>query len=420
MKQLYVDLTVCSPLSIRSDHATSGAGATNYIPGHTLLGSLASTHRLLYDEIAEKQAEFERIFLSGKVHFANLYPAHAVEDTNSRTTTSDLPIYPMPKTAQSCKRFSGFISFDTKKDKSHGVRDSLVDWALFNLSGKAPAALANMRLHKNCTCGETMDHIGGYYRRGPGAMSLTKADTRVQTHTGINRASGTVQDGILYTREGFIEGERFWGSILFFDEAEDLAPVLKQFLTEVSTAGLMHMGTGRTRGMGQVLFKAEELPATDYSFFQERLRALDQLIQVHEEVKQAHPGSFFFALTLHSPLILKDEFLRYRLVLDGTTLQKELEVHGLKNAADLKLECIYHTAQVQRVTGWQELWGTPRIHEYAIETGSVFLFKSSLPLNDGITQALYSLEVQGMGQRRAEGFGRVCVSDAFHQEVEQR
>jgi CRISPR-associated protein Csx10 len=32
-------------------------------------------------------------------------------------------------------------------------------------------------------------------------------------------------------------------------------------------------------------------------------------------------------------------------------------------------------------------------------------------------KALFELEEAGVGRRKAEGFGRICVSDQFHQEV---
>jgi len=132
-------------------------------------------------------------------------------------------------------------------------------------------------------------------------------------------------------------------------------------------------------------------------------------------------GRHFFALTLHSPLILCDELLRYRGCIDAAALTEMLKNFQIPDLKIPDLELIYHTASIRRVTGWLELWGTPRINEYAIETGSVFLFTCSSRLdNTKIQDALFELEEQGAGRRRAEGFGRLCVSDQFHQEIELR
>ncbi len=59
------------------------------------------------------------------------------------------------------------------------------------------------------------------------------------------------------------------------------------------------------------------------------------------------------------------------------------------------------------------------MNEYAIEAGSTFLFACSRELDDTLMQALYSLEEEGIGRRRSEGFGRICISDPFHLEGEQ-
>jgi len=59
----------------------------------------------------------------------------------------------------------------------------------------------------------------------------------------------------------------------------------------------------------------------------------------------------------------------------------------------------------------------PRTKEIAIETGSVFLFATNDVPDDALWRALFDLEETGVGRRRAEGFGRICVSDPFHLEV---
>jgi CRISPR-associated protein Csx10 len=64
------------------------------------------------------------------------------------------------------------------------------------------------------------------------------------------------------------------------------------------------------------------------------------------------------------------------------------------------------------------------MNEYAIETGSVFLFSCNAvkgsPEHETLLQQLFTLEERGIGKRRAEGFGRVRVSDQFHQGREVR
>jgi CRISPR-associated protein Csx10 len=126
------------------------------------------------------------------------------------------------------------------------------------------------------------------------------------------------------------------------------------------------------------------------------------------------PERYFFALTLHSPLLLLDDLLRYQSYVDVKTLQKELFPCKLPG-----LELLYYASSLKRITGWQELWGTPRAGECAIDTGSVFLFTCSSPPDAECLRALFALEERGMGKRRVEGFGRVRMCDQFHQLVRQ-
>ena len=67
-----------------------------------------------------------------------------------------------------------------------------------------------------------MDRFPGYYRRihsdDVEQLTMTEAETRLQTRTGINRATGTVQESILYSRQVFEEHTRFWGMVHVEDE----------------------------------------------------------------------------------------------------------------------------------------------------------------------------------------------------------
>ncbi len=439
MKQYSVELKAISPLTIRSDHAPGGAGTAKYISGTTLAGSLAAVHRLLHEK---NTAEFESLFLSSKVSYPNLYPALFNDPS---VYTLDLPVYPLPKTAQSCKRFSGFqyMTEDEIKrgeEKRHGVRDGLFDWALFNLSREVKkeitATLNILRQHKFCTfnagtsqvapqgCNESMDHFSGYYCRDehePGAFFSAQIDahTRLQTHTGINRESGTVHEGILYNRQVFDDGMRFWGTVKINDDGDDrLVTQFEDFLKDVGDTGLVRIGTGRTRGLGNVSLSTQPITGISkgLSAFKDRLVDFNDALRKEAEKKDLLNDlkPFYFALTLHSPLILCDELLRYRSTIDIDTLET------LTKISSIKFQSAYQNTSVRRITGWNQLWGTPRTNEYAIETGSVFLFSYSDSLDNALLEALFDLEEQGVGRRKAEGFGRVCVSDPFHLEVELR
>lgn len=438
MKYLSLNLEAQSPLVIRADHAAGGASSAGYISGTALLGSLAAAYRSYYPEPENAQA-FERLFLNGGAQYPDLYPASFKSPSMQSANTA--PIYPLPKTAQSCKRFDGFpyVGDEKERDKEgerHGVRDSLMDWTVFEIGKLANASknglLINVKTllqplegHKECPrCGNSMDHFTGFYRRiqvnGRPRMAKAEANTRLLTRTGINRETGTVQEGILYNRRVFDEHTCFWGMLKV---PEGLAGSLSDFVKEVGESGLVRIGTGRTRGSGKVHLSVES-QVDEQESFETRLQKFDALLR--EQAVKAYDkaikpyleeGMFYFALTLHSPVILRDEMLRYRGSIDARALCGLL---GMPEDSAGSFELIYQAASARRVMGWNEMWGTPRTNEYAIDTGSVFLFafKGESKQVDPLKQALLRLEEDGIGQRKAEGFGRVCICDPFHLEVE--
>lgn len=418
MKYVALNLTAISPLAIRADHAPGGVASAGYIAGSALMGSLAAVYRLFYED---RTTEFEELFLRERILYPNLYPATFQNPLMQKEQA--WPVYPPPLTARTCKRFSGFQAGGD--DEQHGVRDSLFDWATFELArmpGKArPTAglLAILHDQKVCeNCKRAMKPFTQFYRRGEGSnaqMMASLVHKRVQTHTGINRETGTVQDGILYSREVFEEQMRFWG---LAKVSEELTAPFTDFLARIGQSGLLRIGTGRTRGLGKVELTTLPLDDEPYGFtaFKQRVEAFDRAF--HKRAQAARltlePDHFYFALTLHAPTILRDNLLRYRSCVDEIVLA---ELTGLP--AD-SFQAVYQATSPRRVTGWSELWGTPRGDEYAMETSSVFFFASLIGSGEKLLQKLFHLEQEGIGQRRDEGFGRICVSDPFHLEVKLR
>lgn len=422
MKHLSLHVMAQSPLAIRSDHAEGGASTAQYIPGATLLGSLAAAHRILYPQDDEK---FTALFLNEQVSFPHLYPAFFKEKD---IHVSGLPVIPIPKTAQTCKRFSGFKPLPDDEDtgeERHGIRDTLLDWAVFSLLERESekhtltALLAPLKIQDSCAhadCDQAMEQASGYYRRDrdePHLRAKALIHTRLQTRTGINRDWGIVEESILYNREVFDEDMRFWGEVLLPDE---LADTLMQFVKKADEEHVIRIGTARTRGLGCVKVSTREARREDFAHFTDRLANFN--ITLQKQARDAGVGSldaFYFAITLYSPTILSDRFLRYHTSLDGAMLDTLLKKPGLL------FERVYQTTGIQRIAGWNELWGTPRMNDYALETGSTFLFAcSSAPDQDNeLLEALYALEETGIGRRWPEGFGRVRISDLFHLEGEQ-
>lgn len=411
MEQRNIQIETLSPLAMRSDHAAQNEKTARVISGSTLWGALASVYRQFYPEREERFAHF---FLREHVFYPYLYPANF----SGKAANADCAVYAAPGTAISCKRHSGFL----RKDYSdyHGVRDSLLGWTQFKLSGEK--SIQHLVQHQYCAqCQASMDSLSEehrYYRRMPGEVDRrvsAKLQTRLQTRTGINREWNTVENGILYNREVIERGTRFWGAITFtprfFDEPDALDEFIG-FVEEANDSGLIRLGTGRTRGLGRINLRfKEQNEQEDQKHFQQRLFAFnDKVHQPGNTMKNA----FYFAITLQTPLLLRDPWLRYTC---------DISTHHLKEITGLPEESfqpIYQLSNMTRVIGWNGVLGMPRVQEYAISTGSVFLFAFSYENQEKdvtkLISHLFRLEQEGAGLRRTEGFGRVCVSDAFHVE----
>ncbi|RMH46168.1 MAG: hypothetical protein D6694_03790, partial [Gammaproteobacteria bacterium] len=221
-----VNATAKTPLSFRSGRSDTDTATLPYIPGSALLGGLAHVHTLLRPG---QTAQFEQFFLQG-ARFGNLYPAGSAKwDKENQTarqalTDATLPVYPLPNTARSCKRFPGFHFDAGKNDKQHGVSDHLFHWLLFELSGQK--YIKPLENHKTCpqdSCHEMVDRIEGFYRRGYDANEYgqPQAKEMLRTRTGVNRATGTVHQQILYSRTVLAEGSQFWGTIEIEDAVAD-------------------------------------------------------------------------------------------------------------------------------------------------------------------------------------------------------
>ena len=406
-----------SPLNIRVSRSTASFETFRYIPGTTLLGAFASAHR----KTCNDETEFTRFFLSGEISFSNLYPANfqASEFSNTDLRDDEQPIRPIPNTARSCKRFSGFrFKADAGKRERHGVMDSLIYWGLFAVSDQTEIEVLNAGV--KCTypveqdaCCELLDTFSGFYRRGADVTEIgeSKAMTRLLTRTGISRETGAVQEGILYNREVLNEGQQFWGAMSFADE--QLYDKFYKFAEKIGSKGLLRIGNNLTRGLGKLSvpeFQAFEVD--DLVSFKQRISAFNQKFHAEAQVRCVDlPHQFYFPITLQSDAIISDPQLRYQTALTGEYLHQVLNL----DAATL----VYQNASTRRVFGWNALFGLPKAAAWAISMGSVFLFGYNGTIDDAFYQTLYNIEQMGIGKRKLEGFGQVTVADTFHSEVNE-
>lgn len=201
----------------------------------------------------------------------------------------------------------------------------------------------------------------------------------VHTQRDAMRGRSTTEAGAVYRYVALPAGMQLQGAILT-DNSTD-AQKLKELLDSRSIL----LGKARTAGYGHAKVKFSPLP--------EGWRETGQSLNVTQKV----------ALTLLSPAIVRDENGQFSMDL-APALSARL---GKK----VTLGAVHRKAEI--ISGFNRIWGLPLPQVIAIAAGSVFEVESDATLDDWLT-----LESTGLGERRAEGFGRVAVNLELPDEVD--
>ncbi|MBL7183261.1 MAG: CRISPR-associated RAMP protein Csx10 [Anaerolineae bacterium] len=457
-KALNFTIEVLTPLMISAFREASILHSLNYVPGVAIRGSLAN---LLLAGCPESKAQyhfhsnwppaerekcpFYRVFYALEAPvFLNAYPGLA------------RPALPLPATAHSCKLYEGFRSAGLKQ---HGVFDTLVHQAVFEqaLDGGQPLPYIYEPKCWECTDGDRKTEAisGRFYMPRVGKYTSAKPFIRRFSRTAIGRGRATASEGQLYTLEVVGEemeldeedaerrGEktkprtRFQGRVL---ADENVATILRQYLPKIRW-----LGSGRSRGLGQVLLDApfeEELPAAPSSeqigkLLEElaaevpfapqgsenapprdlvrRIIAFNRLWRVewssYVQLGALPPeGAWYFTVGLTADAILGD----------GGAATLRLEPKHLGAAFTQGVSLVRSWTGHRTVGGWSSAIGLPKEMELAVPMGSVFLYR--VEARDGATvqamiTALAELENQGIGAHREVGYGQVQICSPFHLEV---
>lgn len=223
-------------------------------------------------------------------------------------------------------------------------------------------------------CTLTEDHV-----------RLVQPDHHITVHTARNRRFGRPQDprrvrkgedpGAVY-RYDALAAEQTFAAIILCDDTD--TNVLKSLLT-----GEVTLGGSRSSGYGRVRFEnAKEEGAwreIDGSLVSD---VADQLI-----------------VTLLSDALLRDGTGQF--VVDPAAVTAVLSV---RLGEPLHLQQAFLRGHT--IGGFNRKWGVPLPQSLAVQMGSVFVYDAP----SGNVAKLQELEMQGIGERRAEGFGRVAIN----------
>lgn len=393
MATLPIECLALSPVAIAQRRGVDNVLPTlDYIPGSTWRGALAQTY---IQHGWQTQDEFQRLFVDEQAWFGDLTPDGCEH---------------IPLSALTCKYHGGFR--EENPSEHHGVVDTLIPF-LRNECWGVPLPDAVLHCDSGVCKRTPLEAFRGFY--GSPQNRHVATEKELIGHTQIHEKTHTASEGTLYMLETMREQQRFFGSIRLPDGVA--APKLDQLLTEET---ILCVGSDKTRGLGQMQLMRRHARATKT---RERKAELASDLDIFNTCLRKGPHGnegqivredvLIFPLTLRSRTIVHDSFLRYKSVVEPDDLFASDE-------RDLQENCKLIRAwnATCPVDGWNSLVGFPKLSETAIAPGSVFVFAADLNSvgKNRLLDALCSLEQNGVGSRRAEGFGEVRVCDSFHRE----
>ncbi len=217
-------------------------------------------------------------------------------------------------------------------------------------------------------------------------VKFARAETQLAVHTARNRRFGRPQEarrvqlqagedrGAIYRYEALAKGQTFEAAILC--DQDDDANLLKDLLQ-----GEVSLGGSRSGGYGRAQFHDPQ-----------------KIDEWHESASQSHAS--LLIVTLLSDALVHDSNGQF--VVDADAVQKSIEAR----LGGLSLKRLNAFMRARAVGGFNRKWGLPLPQTLAIGMGSVFVFDNPKCTDE----QLRALVEQGIGERRAEGFGRIAVN----------
>ncbi|KAA0221419.1 hypothetical protein EDS67_28420 [candidate division KSB1 bacterium] len=373
-KMKYV-LKAEAPIAILQSRATSQFVKTlDYLPGSAVRGAFAE---IFINKIGTEHDLFQRIFVSEEIRFSDFLPG---DRTNA-------PLL-LPATAAACKR--------------HGLahETSLHDRLFERLLAREQS---NMESRK-CSCGERLDRLAGVYMQSLEARVKANPRRQLRMHVGISRPRGTATHGQLFsydmlTAKPQLEKEK--RHLYFIGTLASDSPNADRLFAEVEK--IVHnrehlsIGKARTRGLGELSIDSRNMLDAE-SDFETRWQEFTGKFS-DQEKRFCH-----FSITLNSHLILKDAL--------GRPLLSAAAPGDFGLGDEVQMVAKFLSKAI--VAGWNAAQGLPKPDTAVLARGSVFGFRAPRENSEEIKTKLRALEMSGVGERRAEGFGQITVCHPFH------
>ena len=217
------------------------------------------------------------------------------------------------------------------------------------------------------------------------SMVLYEVKRRINIHNERHRRRGraTEDKGEIFRYEALDKGQNFQAVIVCEDADVQIIGDLLRQNENIWLGGSQSAGYGHT--------KISEIQDQDCETWNEVGEPVENRRQRHS-----------LQITLLSDLILRDESGQY---IVEPPIQLLAEALGLEEQELRKsLRKSYMSSTL--IGGFNRKWGLPLPQIQALAAGSVFVFEP-VPLT---LEQIRNLEIQGIGERRVDGFGRVAVN----------
>lgn len=319
-----------------------------FIPGSMVRGALI--RRYIAGSTLDAADDIaQQLFLNGEVCYLNAYPAHPAN--NSRM----LP-----------KPLSWFVRKEDAVNSLAPIHDFAVKREAWDRPEKPPG------LGKFFWCDtEAVDGDDGSLSPLTQSVELYSPKIRVTVHNASkDRNQKKEGDSQVFRYDAIAPGEVFAGVVISDNET-----ILRDSVRPLLEKGEMLLGGARASGYGRVLF-------TNISF--------EPQWREFVPVKSADSVRSEAKLVCLSDVILRDA--------NGHAGSCLAELAGAKPVQGKIFQ------RMRLVGGFNRKWGLPLPQAWAIQAGSVIVFPAECK------DRLERLAETGIGERRAEGFGRVGVN----------
>ncbi len=407
MARIEITIRAESPLSLGTVKAYGGTliESGGYITGSQLRGALGALKGYAPEanrhELDQLLGQPER----AGVCFPNCY-----------LTDSGLA-FPLPFTAQSCKRYRD----------AHGVADTLImQLAYDRIARDGEQWRIPLPFQYRCPhCGDRTESNGRIVEyRGKGSYCVPEVSFHRQTRVAINRARLTAEEGQLYSVRAIDEGSQFIG---LMEVDEDRASKTRNWLAQLTRIG------GRTsRGFGRVKITTRDMENVAGDDLRQRLdhfnrqyeRFEKNLIDIAVDPPPAETRTLF-TINLRADALLRTEAGLPTLRLDADALAAAyrplLDSYERQALDEMELTWITEHTQPIHLSGWQTARRLPKEVLLASRMGGLYVFAAKTNGDPTMLSTLVSilskLEKAGIGEMREDGYGQIIICDPFHLEV---